>query len=73
MYIIKCHFDKILVHTRAYFVHDSLIILIIFMIYIIKFKYHNKYDMDTIKNFIILYYNNLPFIFSLLYNLYGIQ
>ena len=72
MYIIQYHFDKMLVHTRAYFVHDSLIILIIFMIYIIKFKYHNKYDMDTIKNFITLYYNNLSFIFSLLYNFYGI-
>ena len=66
MYIIKCHFDKILVRARAYCVHDSLVILIIFMIYIIKFKYHDKYDMNTIKKLITVYYCNLSFVFSLL-------
>ena len=69
---MKCCFDKTLVRVRASFVRDSLIILITFMIYRIKFKYRDKYDMDTIKNFITLYYNNLSFIFSLLYNFYGI-
>ena len=61
-----------LVHVRAYFMHESSVIFIIFMIYIIKFKYHDKYDMNTIKKLIILYYHDLLFVFSLLYNLYGI-
>ena len=38
-----------LVRAGAYFVHDPLIILISFMIYVIKFKYHDKYGMDNIK------------------------
>ena len=72
MYIIEYHFDKILMCARAYFVHDSLIILIIVMIYIIKCKYHDKYDIDTIKKLIPLYYYNFSFVFLLSYNIYGI-